>query len=212
MSDEHLPRSVIWGLRSLGEGTWAHKHLKDCAECTAKLRAAETRIAEIVSLAVEAKPPPGLRERVLASASRAPRLVRFAPVVARMLDVTHDRALECLAAIDEPSQWQDTPFDGVKRMPIAGGPRTKGAVTHFVRVEPGKIVPMHEHLGPEIGIFLQGRGRGQDGKLCGPGDIDEYALGTAHSVECLPAVASVMLVVAHGGVRFEDNFQILPDG
>lgn len=210
MNDEHLPRSVIWGLRSLGEGTWAARHLRDCAECTAKLRAAETRIAEIVSRAVEAKPPPSLRDRVLASSTRAPRLVRFADVVAKMLDVSHERAIECLAAIDEPAQWEETPFDGVKRMPIEGGPRTAGAVTHFVRVEPGKIVPMHEHLGPEIGIFLQGRGRGPTGKLCGPGDIDEYPIGTAHSVEGLPSVASVMLVVAHGGVRFDNDFMLLP--
>ncbi len=210
MSDDHLPRSVVWGLRSLGEGTAAVRHLRDCAECAAKLRGAETRIAEIVARAVEATPPLNLRDRVLASSTKAPRLVRFADVVARMLDVSHERALECLAAVDEPSQWEETPFDGVKRMPIEGGPRTRGAVTHFVRVEPGKIVPMHEHLGPEVGIFLQGRGRGPTGKLCGPGDIDEYAIGTAHSVEGLPSVTSVMLVVAHGGVRFDNDFLLLP--
>ena len=42
-----------------------------------------------------------------------------------------------------------------------------------------------------------------------PGDIDECAFGTAHSVRNFPLVASVMLVVAHGGVRFDD-FEILP--
>jgi anti-sigma factor ChrR (cupin superfamily) len=111
-----------------------------------------------------------LRERVLTSAARAPRLVRFTNVVARLLDVSTDKAREFLAAIDEPEQWQTTPFEGVTRMPVEGGPRTDGAVAHFVRIEPGKVVPLHEHLGPEIGIFLQGRGQGDDGRTFGPGD------------------------------------------
>jgi quercetin dioxygenase-like cupin family protein len=183
--------------------------LRECVECAAKLRDAEARITEIVRLASEAIPPAALRERVLTSAARAPRLARFTDVVARLLDVSADKAREFLAAIDEPEQWQKTPFDGVTRIPVEGGPRTEGAVAHFVRIEPGGFVPMHEHLGPEVGIFLQGRGLGDDGRTFGPGDIDECAFGTVHSVRNFPRVASVMLVVAHGGVRF-DNFELLP--
>ena len=209
MIEAHLPRSILWGVRQAGEGTKAARHLRECKECAAKLRAAEARITEIIGLASEAVPPPALRERVLTSAAQAPRLARFTNVVARLLDVSPDKAREFLAAIDEPDQWQKTPFDGVTRIPVEGGPRTDGAVAHFVRIEPGGFVPMHEHLGPEIGIFLQGRGQGDDGRTFGPGDLDECAFGTAHSVRSLPLVASVMLVVAHGGVRF-DNFEILP--
>jgi anti-sigma factor ChrR (cupin superfamily) len=207
--EAHLPRSILWGVRPAGEGTRAARHLRECTECAEKLRAAEARITEIVGLAAETAPPPALRERVLTSAARAPRLVRFTNVVARLLDVSTDKAREFLAAIDEPEQWQTTPFEGVTRMPVEGGPRTDGAVAHFVRIEPGKVVPLHEHLGPEIGIFLQGRGQGDDGRTFGPGDLDECMGGTAHSVASLPVVASVMLVVAHGGVRFGD-FEILP--
>jgi anti-sigma factor ChrR (cupin superfamily) len=206
---EHLPPSILSGLHPLGVGTRAARHLRDCADCSEKLRATESRITEIVGLAAEEQPPASLRDRVLASASQAPRLVRFTDVVAQLLDVTPDKAREFLAAVDQPELWETTPFEGVTRMPVEGGPRTEGAVAHFVRVEPGKIVPMHEHIGPEVGVFLQGYGQGDDGQMVSPGELDERATGTAHSVAGLPGVASVMLVVAHGGVRFGD-FEILP--
>lgn len=209
MSDDHLPRSVLWGLRAPGEGTSFSKHLRECPECATKLRAVEVRIGEIVALAGDVRPSPALRKRLLESIESAPRLVRYTDVVANLLDISAEKARAYLAAIDEPERWQATPFDGVTRIPVAGGPATAGAVAHFVRVEPGKTVPMHLHLGREIGIFLQGYGRGEDGRTIGPGDVDDRAEGTSHSVEVFPLVPSVMLVVAHGGVRFGD-FQLLP--
>jgi anti-sigma factor ChrR (cupin superfamily) len=212
MSSKHLPLSVLLGgLHTEGGKTSSERHLRECAECSRKLRAAHKRVAEIVALASDAAPPPALRQRVLQSITERPRLVRFTEIVASMLDVSADQARAYLAALDDPNQWQKTPFDGVTRIPVEGGPQTLGAVAHFVRVEPGKIVPMHEHFGPEIGVFLQGRGRHDNGRLCEIGELDECAKGTAHSVEGLPGVASVMLVVARGGVRFGDfDLELLP--
>ena len=209
MSDEHLPRSILWGLRAPGDASFASKHLRECPDCAAKLRAVEARIGEIVAASAEATPPAALRQRVLQSTTDTPRLVHYTDVVAKLLDVSAEKARAFLAVIDEPSQWQATPFEGVTRIPVEGGPQTMGAVAHFVRVEPGKVVPIHHHYGREIGIFLQGRGRGEDGRVFGPGDVDDRAEGTSHLVESLPVVASVMLVVAHGGVSFGD-FELLP--
>jgi anti-sigma factor ChrR (cupin superfamily) len=212
MSNEHLPLSVLLGgLHTVSDPTVTERHLRQCSECARKLRGAEKSIGEIVALAPDALPSAALRRRILQSIDEKPRLSRFKEVVASMLDITVERALTYLAALDDPNQWQKTPFDGVTRIPVEGGPLTLGAVAHFVRVEPGKIVPMHEHFGPEVGIFLQGRGRGDDGCLAVPGELDERAKGTAHSVAALPGVASVMLVVARGGVRFGDyDFELLP--
>jgi anti-sigma factor ChrR (cupin superfamily) len=210
MNSAHLPLSVLLGgLHTPGCETKAEKHLRECPDCARKLRAAENRLAEIVALASDVAPPPELRGRVLKSIAETPRLVRFTEIVASMLDVSLEKAREYLAALDDPSRWEKTPFDGVTRIPVEGGPHTMGAVAHFVRVEPGKVVPMHEHLGPEVGVFLQGRGRHDDGRLCEIGELDERSIGTSHSVEGLPGVASVMLVVARGGVRFGD-FELLP--
>jgi anti-sigma factor ChrR (cupin superfamily) len=212
MSSQHLPLSaLLGGIHTPGGESSVEKHLRECPECARKLRAAEKRVAEIVALAADANPPATLRERVMRSIAETPRLVRFTEIVANMLDVSPDKARAYLAALDDPNQWQKTPFDGVTRIPVEGGPQTYGAVAHFVRVEPGKVVPMHSHFGPEIGIFLQGRGRHDDGRLCEIGEFDEFATGTAHSVEGLPGVASVMLVVARGGVRFgEFDVELLP--
>jgi hypothetical protein len=212
MSSQHLPLSVLLGgLHTPVDEATVERHLRECLDCARKVRAAQKRMAEVVALASEAIPPPALKQRVLQSITKTPRLARFTEIVAKMLDISAERARAYLAALDDPNQWQKTPFDGVTRIPVAGGPQTIGAVVHFVRVEPGKIVPMHEHFGPEVGIFLQGRGRGDDGALVGPGEVDERAEGTAHSVEGLPGVASVMLVVARGGVRFgEYDVELLP--
>jgi anti-sigma factor ChrR (cupin superfamily) len=212
MSNEHLPLSLlVGGVHTPADEATVSKHLDQCAQCTSTLQSAEKHIAEIVALAPYATPSSALRERVLRSITEVPRLVRFTEIVAKLLDISTEKARAYLAALDDPNQWQKTPFDGVTRIPVEGGPETRGAVTHFVRVEAGKVVPMHEHFGPEVGIFLQGRGRGDDGCTVGPGDIDERATGTAHSVEGLPGVASVMLVVARGGVRFGAyDFELLP--
>jgi len=212
MSSEHLPLSVLLGgIHTATDEQATERHLRECAECARKLRSAEKRIGEIVALASDSSPSPALRQRILQSVGEKPRLSRFKEIVASMLDISVDRALTYLAALDDPDQWQKTPFDGVTRIPVEGGPQTLGAVAHFVRVEPGKIVPMHSHFGPETGIFLQGRGRGDDGCLAVPGELDVRATGTAHSVAALPGVASVMLVVARGGVRFGDyDFELLP--
>jgi anti-sigma factor ChrR (cupin superfamily) len=212
MSSEHLPLSVLLGgMLAPGSESGTERHLRECPDCFRKLQAAQNRVADIVALASDVAPPAALRQRVLQSIADTPRLVRFTDIVASMLDVSPQKAREYLAALDDPNQWQKTPFDGVTRIPVEGGPQTVGAVAHFVRVEPGKIVPMHEHFGPELGIFLQGRGRHDSGRFCEIGEIDECAKGTAHSVEGLPGVASVMLVVARGGVRFgEYDLDLLP--
>jgi anti-sigma factor ChrR (cupin superfamily) len=212
MSKEHLPLSMLLGgLHTVGDEAAVQEHLRQCKDCMRKLVLAEERIANMVALAPGAAPPPTLRERILRTIAETPRHARFTELVAKLLDISTERARAYLVALDDPSQWQKTPFDGVTRIPVQGGPLTTGAVAHFVRVEPGKIVPMHSHFGPETGVFLQGRGRGDDGRLTLPGELDERATGTAHSVEGLPGVASVMLVVAHGGVRFaEFDFDLLP--
>jgi anti-sigma factor ChrR (cupin superfamily) len=212
MTNAHLPLSVLLGgLHPSGDEATAARHLRQCADCAAKLRAAQKRIAEIVALASDAVPCEALRRRVLQSIAETPRLARFTEIVANLLDIPTEKARAYLAALDDPNQWQKTPFDGVTRIPVEGGPQTIGAVVHFVRVEPGKVVPMHEHFGPEVGIFLQGRGRGDDGCIVEPGELDERAVGTSHSVAAMPGVASVMLVVARGGVRFGDfDFELLP--
>jgi anti-sigma factor ChrR (cupin superfamily) len=212
MTNAHPPLSVLLGgLHTSSDEVAATRHLRECADCSKTLRAAQKRIAEIVALASDAVPSDALRRRVLQSITETPRLARFTEVVANLLDISAERARAYLAALDDPNQWQKTPFDGVTRIPVEGGPQTIGAVVHFVRVEPGKVVPMHQHFGPEVGIFLQGRGRGDDGCIVEPGEFDERAVGTSHSVAALPGVASVMLVVARGGVRFGDfDFELLP--
>lgn len=146
MSNVHLPLSaLLGGLHTLGDEAAAEKHLRECLDCARKLRGAQKRIAEIVALASDVAPPPALRQRVLKSITETPRLARFTAIVANLLDVSAEKAREYLASLDDPNQWQKTPFEGVTRIPIEGGPQTIGAVAHFVRVEPGKMVPMHEH-------------------------------------------------------------------
>jgi hypothetical protein len=173
-------------------------------------RLAAERVAALVAASARLPAPSSLRERLLASAAATPRLARFTAEVARLLDVPPPRALEYLAMVDVHELWQETPYEGVTRLPVAGGPKTAGAVTHIVRVVPGKTIPMHVHFGPEIGLILQGRGRGEDGHVCKPGDCDRLEKGTSHSIEGLPVVDCVMIVVAFGGISFGE-VQILPD-
>jgi anti-sigma factor ChrR (cupin superfamily) len=209
MTRRHLPRSVLSGSVLLEAVPGATRHLRDCPECAAELDSSAACMAELVSIAELVAPPPALFERALASIAAFPRLEHLSRDIARLLDVSHETAREYLKQIDEPVRWQSTPFSGVTRLPIEGGPRTAGAVTHFVRVKAGKIIPSHEHLGPEIGFILQGRALCDDGHVCEPRDENVMPLGSQHSFRGLPVVDCIMLEIASGGLRFGD-VELLP--
>lgn len=150
----------------------------------------------------EEKPPPTLRSRLLQTISSP--VERFAPFqdkVADMIDLGVERARELLATIADKSSWEAGPLPGVELIHFDGGPRVAHADVGFVRVPAGTHFPHHRHLGVERGMILAGTYRDSDGKLLGPGDIDEKQPGTEHSYDVSPDSDLVILVVLDQGIE-----------
>ena len=180
----------------------AQAHLADCAECASEVRGLANVFLEPDAALGLLTPSPALRERLLASIASQPRLGAYTDAAAKLLDVTQERARELLRRIDEPTRWMPTPFDGVEGYWFRGGPATAGAFTGFIRLHAGKQLPMHDHIGPEEGLVLQGRVRDENGRVYQPGDRVDMAGGSRHELNALPVIDCVFVVVAHGGVRF----------
>jgi quercetin dioxygenase-like cupin family protein len=151
-------------------------------------------------------PPADGRGRLLSSLSRGGRLWRFAEQVADLLDLPIERARELLDDVDRSEVWEPA-LPGITRYWVEGGPRVRGAVRGFIRVDAGLTFPEHAHLGPESVLILQGSYRDTvDGQIYHPGDVSVMTEGSEHAVE-VPGdgIDLLKLVVAYNGVRIGDT-------
>jgi putative transcriptional regulator len=125
-------------------------------------------------------PPPDVKTRLIASVGGG----RFEPLsdrMAKLLDVTIDRARELLGLIERPSSWEN-PVPGVHLIHFDGGPAYAAADCGFVRIAPGCKFPWHTHRGEEVSVILSGSMRDYDGKLLRAGDELVHQQGTQHEL------------------------------
>jgi mannose-6-phosphate isomerase-like protein (cupin superfamily) len=125
-------------------------------------------------------PPADIKTRLIASVGGG-RFERFADRVAKLLDVTIERARELLGLIERPSAWEQ-PVPGVSLIHFEGGPAYAAADCGFVRIAPGCKFPWHTHRGEEVSVILSGAMRDHDGRLLRAGDELVHQQGTQHDL------------------------------
>jgi putative transcriptional regulator len=125
-------------------------------------------------------PAPDLKARLIASAGGG-RFEKFADRMAKLLDVTIDRARELLGLIERPSSWEN-PVPGVSLIHFDGGPAYAAADCGFVRIAPGCKFPWHTHRGEEVSVILSGAMRDVDGRVLRAGDELIHQQGTQHEL------------------------------
>jgi quercetin dioxygenase-like cupin family protein len=166
----------------------------------------EALLARLADLLPRTPPDGSTRARLLTTVGRGGRLHRFAPEVARLLDITEERARALLDGVDDKKSWEASPLDNVTLYHVDGGPKTEGAITGFVRIDPGCVFPLHTHAGPETVLIVQGRCRdSRTGETLRPGDIGAVAPEDgAHEVLALPGPPLVYLAVVFTGIEVGD--------
>jgi putative transcriptional regulator len=97
------------------------------------------------------------------------RFERFADRMAKLFDVTVDRARELLALVERKASWEN-PMPGIALIHFDGGPACAAADCGFVRIQPGCTFPWHTHRGEEVNVILAGTLRDSTGKVLHPGD------------------------------------------
>jgi anti-sigma factor RsiW len=147
--------------------------------------AAFQQTADALGTAIEpVTPPPQVLQRLLATVGGS----RFEPLsarLARLFDVTIDRARELLGLIERPASWVPQ-MPGIALIHFDGGPRAAVADCGFVRLAAGATFPPHTHLGEEIVTVLVGRIHDiTNDRVIGPGEDYVQAEGTTHVLVCL---------------------------
>lgn len=185
----------------------AATHLGSCTQCARAIDEAREAMAATVSSSASTVrgPSPALRERLMKSIASTNRFDGFAARVAHILDVTQERALELLAAIDLATSWEPGPFPGVSLFHLQAGPRYPNAMAGFVRMTPGLAFPHHKHLGVEHLLILQGGFKQSDGLLMARGSEESAKTGEEHSFDVLPGLDLIYLtVIESGGLQIGD--------
>jgi len=130
-------------------------------------------------------PPPEVKQRLLASVGGG-RFEAFAARMARMFDVTVDRARELLGLIERPASWIPQVIPGISFVHFDGGPAAAAADCGFVRLTPGTMFPPHTHIGEEMTTLLSGRVHDAvNNRTIGPGEDYVQPKGTTHYLVCI---------------------------
>lgn len=166
----------------------------------AELAALADAFAALALAEAPMTPSAGLREAVLEGAQSP--LSAFAARLARLVDVSVERARELIARIADPAVWEPGVCDGMFLCHLPAGPSLAGAVVGFVRVTAGMRFPRHTHVGDEVVMVMQGGIHDESGAVYLPGDIVPAAAGTTHEFRALPGEELIYLAVVDEGVDF----------
>lgn len=186
----------------------------DVPEFLREAGAADRELLEALSaLLPQARTPPQLlRERLLSTVSR-PRL-RFAPLfgaLAELFDLGDAALADLFERSASPDAWSSTPIPGASLLHLPGGPRVATADCGLVRLVAGARFPMHEHLGHERVLVLQGGYRDEpSGILRRAGDVQEMEAGSRHAYTALPGEPLLLAVAVVAGVAVEGVGTLTP--
>lgn len=154
--------------------------------------------------------PLDLKQRLLASIEQAHRFGEFEERFAVIADLPESVAGVLLGRIDEKEHWTALEVPGVELFHFDGGPSVRDAITGFVRVEVGASFPLHEHVGSECVLVLQGVLRDDDGEEFFPGDEIEMDAESSHSFSSVGEVPLLLVTIVMKGVKI--NGQLIPPG
>jgi quercetin dioxygenase-like cupin family protein len=147
-------------------------------------------------------PPPGLRDRILASLAPTSRFESFIDEIARMIDLGQDAVRGLLAKIDSAAEWVAGPPPS-RLIHLPYGPRLAQVDVGFVCVPAGASFPHHRHLGDEHVLVLQGSYVDTDGTTVGRGETAHKAGGSSHAFTVPAGPDLIFLVILTEGIEID---------
>jgi putative transcriptional regulator len=202
---ELLPLYAL-GILESDEASVVERAIAADAALAAALAAYQQTTDAIGAALQPVAPAPDIKQRLLASIG-AGRFEAFSGRLARLYDVTVDRARELLGLIERPASWVPQIIPGISLVHFEGGPATAAADCGFIRLAPGAVFPPHTHLGEEVVTILSGRVHDvTNDRMLGPGDDYVQSEGTQHYKVCVGDedciyASRAMNGIAIGGTR-----------
>lgn len=176
-------------------------YLKAHPDARAEVDALREGASELAAALTAVAPSPSTRDRLMASVAADGRFARFTDAMAKMFDVTADRAAQLLELVDYAGSWVEGP--GPSRLVhFEGGPAVASADNGFVHIPADTDFPRHEHLGREVSLILQGSATDDQGKTYRPGDLVVLETGSSHSFRSSPG-EPLIFAVSVAGIRFD---------
>jgi putative transcriptional regulator len=187
---ELLPLYAV-GELSADEATAVERAVEADANLAAELES----YLDLVAVA----PPADVKARLIASVGGG-RFEKFSDRMAKLFDVTLERARELLGLIERPASWE-YPVPGVSLIHFDGGPACAAADCGFVRIAPGCKFPWHTHRGEEVSVILSGAVRDHDGRVFRAGDELVHQQGTQHELTAEGDEAVIYVARAMNGIE-----------
>ncbi|MEO8706478.1 MAG: cupin domain-containing protein [Kofleriaceae bacterium] len=144
-------------------------------------------------------PSPEVKLRLLASIGGS-RYDQYSAKMAKLFDVTVDRAREFLGLIERKASWE-LPMPGIGLVHFDGGPAFATADCGFIRLQPGTTFPPHTHVGEEVSVVLTGQIRTDDGRVLGPGDELVQSDRSTHHITCIGDEECIFATRATEGIE-----------
>jgi quercetin dioxygenase-like cupin family protein len=180
---ELLPLYAL-GILEADEATLVERAIASDAALATELAAYQQTTDALAEVAPVA-PSAAVLQRLMASIGGG-RFEAFSGRMAKLFDVTIDRARELLGLIERPASWVQQIIPGISLVHFEGGPAAAAADCGFVRIVPGGVFPPHTHLGEEIVTILSGQLHDlTHDRVIGPGDDYVQAEGTTHYLVCM---------------------------
>jgi hypothetical protein len=158
---------------------------------TSPQRIYETILEGLVDEPSLSRPTDEHRRRLFEVVEGRLRYAPFTARVARMFDLDEESAGRTLEVLVSPSAWIDGPLPGIRCAPIVAGPRCTAGMNMFIAADPGARFPIHQHLGEERVLVMQGAFREDDGSVARPGDLVVKASESTHDFVVLDGPACV---------------------
>lgn len=148
-----------------------------------------------------------VRTRLLDSVAKDVPMTAMLPRLQQLFDIASEQAQALLAAARDPSskRWQSAGVAGAQLLHLQGGPTLAQADCGLVRLEPGAVFPLHEHLGDEWALVLDGCIGEVGGRSFNAGDVAFSAAGSRHALETLGNQSVVLATVNFEGIRVQGS-------
>lgn len=151
-------------------------------------------------------PSRALRARLEAEVAVPP--LCYAPFFERtseLFDLSEEAVVAEFARLADSRVWRFAGLPGVRNVVVQGGPRVSGAEVLFVQFAPGLRFPRHRHTDVERVLVLSGSYTDSEGVVHRPGELREWAAGTAHEFRVHPGEPCTI-----ASVVFSREFEALP--
>ena len=173
-------------------------HLAECALCRQLMAEAGEGMAALALALTPVPTPVGLRVRIASALGES--WERFLGGFQHLTDLTEGALREVMLRAKDRDGWEPGPLPTVELFHFDGGTRTATADVGLVRMPPGFTFPLHDHLGTEEVLLLEGSYTDDQGRRWMAGMVETRQPGQPHSYTTGPE-GVMFAIVLYGGIR-----------